>query len=58
MTVHLKDDVAVDLDDFAAEVTDPIARREIWTHPSTEWYRGRGAIEDRGERCAPSDGPQ
>ena len=46
MTVHLKDDVVADLRFDAREVTDPAVRREIWTHPNTEWYRGQTDVED------------
>ena len=41
LVLHLKDDVVADLHFDAREVTDPDVRREIWTHPSTAWYRIR-----------------
>jgi hypothetical protein len=46
LTLHLKDDVIADLSYVAAEVSDLDVRREIWTHPSTEWYRARSSVED------------
>lgn len=46
MVLHLKDAVEADLHYEAREVVDPRSRREIWTHPSTAWYRGQTELED------------
>jgi len=46
MVLHLKDSVVADLSFEAREVTDSAVRREIWMHPSTEWYRGQASVED------------
>lgn len=46
LTVHLKDDLAADVEMTATEVTDPATRRAIWEHPSTEWYRGQAALDE------------
>ena len=46
MTVHLKDELVVDVDFDAQEVTDPALRREIWTHAGTEWYRNQSGLDD------------
>ncbi len=46
LILHLKGDVIADLDYVASEVTDAAVRREIWTHPTTEWYRGRSTVDD------------
>lgn len=45
LTVHLKDDLVVDVDAIAAVVEDPSVRAEIWRHASTEWYRSRTPVE-------------
>ena len=46
LTVHLKDDLVVDVAMSATEVVDPKVRREIWEHDSTRWYRRGSSIDD------------
>jgi len=46
LVVHLKESVVADLPATATEVDDPETRREVWTHLSTNWYRGQTPLED------------
>ena len=46
MTLHLTGSVTADLNFVAHEVIDGERRREIWTHPSTSWYRRQTSVED------------
>ena len=46
MMLHLKDEVPADLTYSAHEVSDPDARREIWSHGATKWYREQCSLGD------------
>jgi len=46
LMVHLKESVVADLPATATEVADPDVRREVWTHLTTNWYRGQTPLDD------------
>ena len=46
LVVHLKESVVADLPATATEVDDLEVRREVWTHLSTNWYRGQTPLDE------------
>ena len=53
MIVHFKEREVFDAAATAVEVTDAAVRREIWEHPSTQWYREQTPVEAL-IACAPT----